>query len=260
MSDISEKGSEFVRDLGDAARKNPISAALIGMGVLWLFTGGRTAERVGGLVRGVGFDRIPDAAGNALDAARSTLRTGTEAVGSGVSSIGSGVASATETLRDVGATGVDRFARAGSEVAGAAYDYAQNIPDAGGALFSTARENLSELFRAQPLALGAVGLAIGAGIAAALPATDLEAEYFGEASDNFKEQAADFASEQVARAADVAEEVITAVSDEARKQGLTVDAAKSAVADIPGKLGRVVDAAGKGISEKLNPAASQGGR
>jgi hypothetical protein len=249
MSEISEKGSDFVRDLGDAARKNPISAALIGMGVLWLFTGGRTAERVGDLVRGAGFDRIPDAAGNALDAARSTLRSGTE-------SIGNGVSSAAETLRDRSAAGLDRVARAGSEYADAAYDYAQNIPDAGGVLFSTARENLSELFRAQPLALGAVGLAIGAGIAAALPTTDIEAEYLGEASDNFKEQAVDFASEQVSRAATVAEDVVTAVSDEARKQGLTVDAAKSAVADIPAKLGRVVDAAGKGISGKLNPAAS----
>jgi hypothetical protein len=255
MNDVSEKASDFVRDLGDAARKNPISAALIGMGVVWLFTGGRTAERVGDLVRNAGFDRIPDAAGNALDAARSTLRSGTESVGKGVSS-------ATETLRDAGSAGLDRVARAGSgvaragsEVADAAYGYAQNIPDAGGALFGTVRGNLSELFRAQPLALGAVGLAIGAGIAAALPATDLEAKYFGEASDDFKEQAVDFASEQVSRAATIAEEVATAVSEEARKQGLTVDAAKSAIADIPGKLGRVVDAAGKGVSERANSTA-----
>jgi hypothetical protein len=217
------------------------------MGVVWLFTGGRTAERVGDLVRGAGFDRIPDAAGNALDAARSTLRSGSESVGKGVSS-------ATETLRDAGAASFDRVARTSSEVADKAYGYAQNIPDASGALFSTARENLSELFRAQPLALGAVGLAIGAGIAAALPATDLEAEYFGEASDNFKEQAADFASEQVSRAATIAEDVVTAVSDEARNQGLTVDAAKSAIADIPEKLGRVVDAAGKGISDRVKTA------
>jgi hypothetical protein len=249
MSEFSEKGSDFVRDLGDAARKNPISAALIGMGVVWLFTGGRTAERVGDLMRSAGVDRIPDAAGNALDAARSTLRSGSESVGKGVSS-------ATETLRDAGAAGLDRVARTGSEVADKAYGYAQNIPDAGGALFSTARENLSELFRAQPLALGAVGLAIGAGIAAALPATDLEAEYFGEASDNFKEQAADFASEQVSRAATVAEDVVTAVSDEARNQGLTVDAAKSAIAELPEKLRRVADAAGKGISDRVNSPAS----
>jgi hypothetical protein len=255
MSEFSEKGSDFVRDLSDAARKNPISAALIGMGVLWLFTGGRTAERVGDLVRGAGFDRIPDAAGNALDAARSTLRSGGEAIGSGISSLGSGVSSATETLMDAGSAGLNRVARAGSEAADTAYGYAQNIPDAGGALFGTVRGNLSELFRAQPLALGAIGLAIGAGIAAALPATDLEAKYLGEASDDFKEQAADFASDQVSRATTIAEEVAAAISDEARKQGLTVEAAKSALADIPGKLGRVVDAAGTGVSERATTAS-----
>jgi len=255
MSEFSEQGSGFVRDLSDAARKNPISAALIGMGVLWLFTGGRTAERVGDLVRGAGFERIPEAGGNALHAARSTLRSGTESIASGASSIRSGVSSATETLQDAGRAGLDRVVRAGSEAADAAYGYAQNIPEAGGALFGTARDNLSELFRAQPLALGAVGLAIGAGIAAALPATNLEAKYFGEASDDFKEQAADFASEQVSRGATIAEEVAAAISDEARKQGLTVDAAKSAIAEIPGKLGRVVDAAGKGVSDRVKSPA-----
>lgn len=251
MSDMSERGSEFVRELGDAARRNPISAALIGMGVLWLFTGGRTAERVGELVRNTGIDRVPDAAGDALDAARSTLRSGADAIGDRVSS-------AAATLRDGGTAGLDRAARAGSEYADAAYGYAKNLPDASGALVNTARENLSELFRAQPLALGAIGLAIGAGIAAALPATELEAEYLGEASDRFKEQAVDFASEQASRAATVAEDVVTAVSDEARKQGLTLDAAKAAVADIPGKVGRVVDAGGKGISERFNQPASSG--
>jgi hypothetical protein len=245
MSDISEKGSDFVKDLGDAARRNPISAALIGMGVLWLFTPGRATGKVVTLARSAGFDRIPDVAGNALNAARS-----------GAESLGDRVSSATGTLRDSGAAGLDRVARAGSDYAGAAYDYAQNIPDASGAMFNTARQNLSELFRAQPLALGAIGLAIGAGIAAALPVTDVEAEYLGEVSDNVKRQAADFASEQVTRAATLAEDVVTAASNEAQKQGLTVDAAKSAVADIPGKLGRVVDAAGKGVSDKLRPASS----
>ena len=46
MNDISEKATGFIHDLGEAARQNPLSAALIGMGVLWLFTNARTAERV----------------------------------------------------------------------------------------------------------------------------------------------------------------------------------------------------------------------
>ena len=81
MNSISEKGSDFIQDLGDAVRKNPLSAALIGMGVLWLFTGNRPVERAGDFVRNTGWDRIPDAAGNAFDAARSTLRSGAGAVG-----------------------------------------------------------------------------------------------------------------------------------------------------------------------------------
>src|SRR5438093_879306 len=122
MNELAEMGSDFLRDLGDAARNNPVSAALIGMGVLWMLTGAR-----------------------------------------------------------------------------------------------------------------------GAGIAAAVPATDLEAEYFGKASDQLKERAVDMASEQAERVAVAAEDVIVNVSEEARKQGLTVDAAKAAVADIPAKVGRVVE-------------------
>ena len=249
MSEVSEKGSDFVKDLGDAARRNPISAALIGMGILWFFTGGRTVERAADFVRNTGFDRIPDAAGDAFDAARSSLR-------SGASSVGERVTSATGTLRETGAAGLNRAARAGSDYADAAYDYAQTIPETGAAVFDTARENLSELFRAQPLMLGAIGLAIGAGIAAALPSTDVEAAYFGEASDIVREQAVEFASEQAARAATVAQDVVSAVSEEAQRQGLTVESAKSAIANIPEKVGRVVNAAGKGISEKLDSTAS----
>ena len=51
MNSVSENGSDFIHDLGDAVRKNPLSAALIGMGVLWLFTGSRPMERASDFVR-----------------------------------------------------------------------------------------------------------------------------------------------------------------------------------------------------------------
>lgn len=44
MSEIAEKGLDFARDLGDAARRNPISAVLIGMAALWLFAGGQLSS------------------------------------------------------------------------------------------------------------------------------------------------------------------------------------------------------------------------
>jgi hypothetical protein len=249
MSDISERGSDFLRDLGDAARKNPLSAALIGMGVLWLFTGGRPVERAGDFARRTGFDRVPDAAGNAFEAARSTLRSGAD-------SIGEHVTSAKDALRNGGADALDSATRFGRDYADAASNYAGSIPGAGAEMFDSARSNLTGLFRSQPLALGAIGLAIGAGIAAALPSSEAEAAYLGETSDTVKAKASDFATEQTARATAVAEEVMGAVTEEARKEGLTVEDAKSAVGDISAKVGRVVKAAGKGISERVKSKKS----
>jgi hypothetical protein len=249
MSDISEKGSDFFRDLGNAARKNPLSAALIGLGVFWLFTGSRPVERAADFVRRTGFDRIPDAAGNAFEAARSTFR-------SGAGSIGEHVTSAKDALRDDSADALDIATRFGRDYSDAASDYARSIPGAGAEMFDAARSNLTELIRTQPLALGAIGLAIGAGIAAALPSSEVEVAYLGDTSETVKAKAAEFATEQTARATTLSDGVMGAVTEEARKQGLTVEGAKSAVGDFSTKVGRVVDAAGKGVSERVTPTKS----
>ncbi|UPK37975.1 hypothetical protein IVB18_12155 [Bradyrhizobium sp. 186] len=249
MSDISEKGSDFFRDLGSAARKNPLSAALIGLGVFWLFTGSRPVERAADFVRRTGFDRIPDAAGNAFEAARSTFR-------SGAGSIGEHVTSAKDALRDDGADALDSATRFGRDYSDAASDYARSIPGAGAEMFDTARSNLTELIRTRPLALGAIGLAIGAGIAAALPSSEVEVVYLGDTSETVKAKAAEFATEQTARATTLSESVMGNVTEEARKQGLTVEGAKSAVGDFSTRVGRVVDAACKGVSERVTPTKS----
>ena len=239
MNSVSENGSDFIHDLGDAVRKNPLSAALIGMGVLWLFTGGRPMERASDFV-----SRIPDTAGDAMGAARSALRSTTDAVGERVASVKS-------AAKDGAADTLNHAVRYGRDYADSASEYVGSIPEAGSGIFDDIRSNLSEVFKAQPLALGAIGIAIGAGIAAALPATELEADYLGEVSDAAKAKASDFAADQTDRVISVGENVAHAVNEEARKQGLTMEGAKSAAGDISAKVGRVVEAAGKGVSERV---------
>jgi len=240
MSDISEQGANFIRDLGEAVRQNPISAALIGMGVFWMLSGRGTAgERVREMARRSQLDHLPDAAGDAFDAAGSTLK-------SGVESMRSSLSSAAERVQDGAAAVLDNPSRPGREQADIS-EYAGSIP--GAEMMENARSNLAELFRTQPLALGAVGLAIGAGIAAALPSTEVETDYLGETSDAFKERAQALVAEQASRAAEAAERGISAAAEEARNQGLTVEGTKSAASEMSAKLGRVVDAAGKKVSE-----------
>jgi hypothetical protein len=222
MNHRTESGSSFVEDLRDAAARNPVSAALIGMGVLWMLTGAKSPAGAGNAFR---------RAGEAWDNVRSGLK---ESTGSATDV----AASTLNAVRERGATTLDNVA-----------DYGRGMPEPG-AVFDTARDGLSELFRAQPLALGAIGLAIGAGIAAALPKTGVEDAYLGEVSQTVKKQAAEIAGQQVNKATVLASDVVEAASAEARKQGLTPDGAKAAVDDITERVGRVVDAAKNGVGEK----------
>jgi hypothetical protein len=225
MTDVTEKGTDFIRDLGDAARRNPISAALIGMGLVWLFTGGKSAAGRSDIVQRTGLDRLPDAAKNTVNAAQDRL------------------ASAAEAVRETGSDGIETATRMASE-------YAKSLPDSAD-VFGNVRHNLTDLFKAQPLALGAIGLAIGAGIAAALPATEIESSYLGETSGTLKNKAAEIAGDQIEKATSLATNVVETVADEARKEGLTMDDAKAAMSDLSGKVGRVVDAAGNSVSESV---------
>ncbi|MBR1211310.1 hypothetical protein [Bradyrhizobium sp. JYMT SZCCT0180] len=222
MTDVTEKGSDFIKDLGNAARRNPISAALIGMGLVWLFAG-KSGGAPGDILQTTGLDRLPDAARNAMSATQDR------------------VVSAADTLRETGSDGIETATRMASE-------YAKALPDSADVL-GTVRGNLTDLFKAQPLALGAIGLAIGAGIAAALPNTEIEKSYLGETSDTLKSKAAEIAGQQIDKAATVAATVVETASDEARRQGLTIDDAKAAMDALSGKVSRMVDAAGKSASQ-----------
>jgi hypothetical protein len=232
MSDATvEKTSGFIDDLGDAARRNPISAALIGMGVLWLFASGKSAGRAVDLLRNTGLDRACEAARDTLDSAKAGLGVSRGAVGDAEGY-------SLDAVREKGADAVNQAA----EYSGLMVDPAE--------IFETARDSLTDLFRAQPLALGAIGLAIGAGIAAALPNTEVEDAYLGGTAETIRSKATELAGRQVEKATTIANDVIDAAAEEARKQGLTVEGAKAAAGDVAGKMSRVAEAARKSVSER----------
>jgi len=232
MSSVTDTAEDFLRDLGTAARNNPVSAALIGMGVLWMIGGGsRSAGKLGSL-----FGQLPDAARDTLDAASGGLRSVAARTASGVSTAGDALTSATSSA-------YSQAAQAGARMADGASDRLRALPDIGTEMFDTARSNLNDLFKAQPLALGVIGLGIGASIAAALPTTSIEEEYLGETSSRFMSQSADFVGEKLDETIETAHHVVDAVTSEASKQGITVDGLKSAVGQVSEKVTRVAESA-----------------
>jgi hypothetical protein len=233
MSEAADRTSGFIDNLGDAARRNPLSAALIGMGALWLLAGGKPAGRAGDLLRSARLDRIPEATKDTF------------------SSVKSGIGDGTGAIRDAAGSSFDAMRERSADAVNQAAESAQTMPNPAD-VFETARDNLTELFRAQPLALGAIGLAIGAGIAAALPSTEVENAYLGEASETVRSKTAEIAGQQVDKATTLATHVIDAAAEEARKQGLTTEGAKAVADDLANRVGRVVDAARTGPAERAD--------
>ena len=242
MSPQGSRTSDFVGGLQDAIQKNPVSAALIGMGLLWMFTGGKNITAAAAL--------FPAAAKATAAGAASGVQRSVETAG------GAG-----ETLRSIGGTVIDGVRDAVSEAAASAGDTAtkafEAVKDtaAGSASRLSAdvsetdgfvgniQQNLTDTFERQPLLLGAIGIAIGAGMAAAMPRTQMESDMVGDTADRVKAQVAEIASTTAEKVTETAERTVEAVKQEAAAQGLTPQAAREGAAAVGAKLKTVAKTA-----------------
>jgi hypothetical protein len=240
---------DFVNALQDAVRENPISAALIGMGVLWMFMGGSNTSLFGGgghksIFRTAGQGaataaRVGSSVGQAADAAAETasqvaggVRQASAAVGERASRTAGQTADAVASAYD---STTNAASRAADTLSNATTSAAHAMQETGTKWGSAVQQNIADLFERQPLLLGAVGIAIGAGIAASIPTTEAENKVMGDASD--------FVREAVTEKAAQVKEMADAALHEAKAQGLTPEAAGEALRTVGAKVGAVASAA-----------------
>jgi hypothetical protein len=101
-------------------------------------------------------------------------------------------------------------------------------------------QRAASYFQDQPLLLGAVGVSVGALLAAMLPPSRTEDELLGGLRDTLRDQVGELAGAAVAGSARVADEALNAGAETARREGLTsCDAGDAAAAAAP----RVAEAA-----------------
>jgi hypothetical protein len=170
---------DLTRTLSAAIQSHPLPAALIGMGLVWLFSGG-----------------------------------GKSLLGGGETDV-SGVAK-----------------RANSDVTSFG---ASNLR-----VFATTQSNIAHLLDRQPLVLGAIGLGVGAAMAAALPSTAVETGLLGQASADLQARTREIAGQVTDRAADLADGVTAAVTKEAEAQGLTAESLKQSASGASRKVKNIV--------------------
>jgi hypothetical protein len=184
--------STFISNLSQAARDNPLAAALIGGGALWLLLGNRAIGNAFGNAASVaqplaesGMRGVSNAAGTVTGASGRAAETATDAARAMMRTAGNAATEGAGVVRDRVADTYDRATDTLHSGANALRS-ADPLPRIQRG-YAGAQSALTGLLERQPLAIGAIGLAIGAGVANAIASTNLEKEWAGPLSDEVKD-------------------------------------------------------------------------
>jgi hypothetical protein len=244
----SSNGSDFLRNLGTMVRDNPVPVALVGTGLVWLvLSSSRSTRR-----QYDGEDDLPGSYGETHYGAELSEDAG-QSAGWGESaresarerseSARSRIRSVRDRAQRLGSSARHRVSEAGEQL----WHGARDAGDRASYYGRRVRRGFFDTLHEQPLVLGALGLAAGAAIGAALPATEREDQWLGDSRDRLKERAKEVGWEQVERAGAAAGAAYGAAREEAERQGLTLEGGKagaeSAAEAVRDKAKRVAEAA-----------------
>jgi hypothetical protein len=212
----------FTENLREAVRENPLAAALIGGGALWLLLGNERLKRAVASVSAATAPTIDIGANQRSKAPNFTNSPPTapemdhgssqhagESLREATSAASDAVSGAADAIKDRFEEGVI-YARENFSKVTEALPRKETI--------AKVQSALSDLLERRPLVLGAIGLAIGAAVAGAFSTLDLEKEWVGEVSDKVKEDLnarAGAVSQSVREASDTLKAEIEDIGSEA---------------------------------------------
>jgi hypothetical protein len=198
--------ADFGTNLSRSIRDNPLPVALIGVGVAWLMMSGQQ----GGMRR---FERDDTQYGGALPEASGSeggVHRATAAVGEAGRRVKDKLSEVTSRAGDMMSSARERVAGTGSDARARMSELSGRTRDQ----VDRARGAMSHMLEAQPLVIGAFGLAIGAALGASLPPTRREDEWMGEARDDLVQGARQAVQEQ----ADAVQDSVQRVAETARQE------------------------------------------
>ena len=203
--------NEFVQNLGGAAKHNPLPVALAGIGIAWLMALGRQPAQQ----QGYGASWFAPSSGTGLRDKASAMAQG---VSERMSSAQQQLSEKIGSLRE-GASGSIESMK----------ERAGHVGETARQQWQRARGGVDYLVNEQPLALGAIGLAIGAVLGGLAPRTRKEEEMMGEASRNLMEKTKEAAAPHLEKATEAAKQAVTSVQSQSQSGGQTQQTPHAAV-------------------------------
>jgi hypothetical protein len=221
--------------LMSAVKKNPEGLLLLAAGCALLLRSGRASAQGSGYVSGqyqrysgsrAGYDdtdsdqdwKMREGMSRAADTAREYA-----------SNVGKTLSDTAENVGRTLSETTDRYVSAAGDYADEAR---RTIVDQSGRMVEQAQSTVERIVREQPLAVAIAGLAAGAAVAAAFPATRFEREMLGPVGERLSETVSD-AGERLSDAASAAGERLMTAAEE---KGLNKEGLKEVARDVAGSV------------------------
>lgn len=230
--------NEFASNLGTSVKQNPLPVSLLSVGLAWLMLADKHPRSYAGAE--------PDAAGYDAHPMRGRVHD-----------IGQSAAAVRQNVRDTAHAARDRVKAVG--------EGARHIREGARHQWERAHGGYQQMLREQPLALGAIGLAVGALLAAVVPRTRQEDELMGETRDRMAEEAKAAAKGELDKLGRVAAAAGGTAEDAARREGLTgsrpepLTPAASQTSDLQGSRSGHFESAPGAQQEAASTHSSQAG-
>ena len=210
---LASSAGETAMDAGsgllDLIQRNPVPAALVGIGLGWLYMNRSSSGPDYRAHSGTHYRYGPAAAGQAYGSGRQ----GTSGAGDG-----SMIGRAADQVGELAGSAQERV----GDLAGSVQEQVGDVADA--VMYRTQRApgQLQRMIEENPLVTAAVAASLGAAVGLWLPTTQTENQLMGTASDRAMGKVQQVASETIEKVEEVAQEVGSTAREEARSKGLTV--------------------------------------
>lgn len=163
-------GGEFFSNLSNTVKANPVPTVLTSIGLLWMMAGQNRQPHSNVTTTGYGASSSGPSMGEKLSAKTAGIKQHGADLKDKASQMSHGVS---ESLGNARSRASDSRRHASERLRGGA---------------DRARGGFNHLLQEQPLALGAIGIALGALLAASVPPTRREDEALGEVSDRMTDR------------------------------------------------------------------------
>ncbi|WP_019342338.1 DUF3618 domain-containing protein [Stutzerimonas stutzeri] len=187
---------EFFNNLTNTVKANPVPTVLTSIGLIWLMAGQNRQPHANVTTTGYNTGSNGPSMGDKLSAKTAGIKQQGASIKEKASHMGQSVS---ESLGSARSRASDSGRQASARLRGGA---------------DRARGGFNQLLQEQPLALGAIGIALGALIAASVPPSRREDEMLGEASDRMTDRLRHKAEEGYQKASAKGEEMASRVKQD----------------------------------------------